>query len=85
MEIRFIPAAIADLATLNPSTIRRLVKRIAWLANNFNSISPERLIGEFSQLYKFRVGDYRILYQVLENEDALLIHQIGHRRDVYRH
>lgn len=30
------------------------------------------------------VGDYRILYQVLEEEKVILIHAVGHRREVYR-
>ncbi|NOR82244.1 MAG: hypothetical protein GQ526_01990 [Ardenticatenales bacterium] len=37
-----------------------------------------------SRFCKLRVGDYRVLYQVLRDEQTIVIHQVGHRRDVYR-
>ncbi|MCZ7631356.1 MAG: type II toxin-antitoxin system RelE/ParE family toxin [Microthrixaceae bacterium] len=42
-----------------------------------------KLTGE-DAVYRVRIGDYRILYEVID--DRLLIHvvRIGHRRDVYR-
>jgi len=48
------------------------------------SIQPEPLKGSLVGLYKFRVGDYRVFYELLRTERILLIHAIGHRRDVYR-
>ncbi len=84
MEVRFLPAALQDLIILDTSIMRRIVSRVAWLAANWEHIQPERLSGEMSSLYKLRVGDYRILYQILPDEDAIIIHQIGHRREVYR-
>lgn len=42
------------------------------------------LTGEFSDYYKFRVGDYRILYQVLDDKQIIVIYRIGYRREVYR-
>ena len=50
---------------------------------NFDDIQHERLVGNLSDLYKYRVGDYRILYQILDDGTAILIHRISHRRDVY--
>ncbi|MBA3542887.1 MAG: type II toxin-antitoxin system RelE/ParE family toxin [Chthoniobacterales bacterium] len=35
-------------------------------------------------LYRVRVGDYRIVYQVNDPAHRLLILSIAHRRDVYR-
>jgi len=37
-----------------------------------------------SMLYKLREGDHRIIYQILRKEKLILIHCIGHRKDVYR-
>ena len=33
---------------------------------------------------KLRVGDYRVLYEVLHGERLIVIHAIGNRRDIYR-
>jgi len=35
-------------------------------------------------MYRIRVGDYRIVYQVRDEALMILVVKIGHRRDVYR-
>ncbi len=84
MELRFLSSAFAELSALDSREIRRIVRRLARFADNFDDMRPERLAGALSDLYKFRVGDYRVLYQLFEDGDAILIHQIGHRREIYR-
>ena len=42
-----------------------------------------KLEREGRVLHRFRVGDYRIVYQVISDENALLIFRIGHRREIY--
>ncbi|MGB9870254.1 MAG: type II toxin-antitoxin system RelE family toxin [Anaerolineae bacterium] len=54
------------------------------MAANLNSIRPEALKGDLKGFYKLRVGDYRIIYEVLDQERVIIIHAIGHRRDIYR-
>ena len=40
------------------------------------------LKGKFSGLRKYRVGDYRVIYVILEADVVIL--RIGHRRQVYK-
>jgi len=47
-------------------------------------IRLEALTGELAGLYKLRVGDYRVIYEVLWEEETIVIHAIGHRREIYR-
>lgn len=82
--LRVLESAARDLASLDKSIVRRVVLRLNWMAENFDSIRHIPLSGELSDMYKFRVGDYRVLYQVIENEKLIVIHAIGHRRDIYR-
>ena len=42
-----------------------------------------KLAGE-PDLYRIRVGDYRIIYQVNDLKLTVLVLAIGHRREVYR-
>jgi mRNA interferase RelE/StbE len=35
-------------------------------------------------LYRYRVGDYRVIYEVLEHEVVVLVVKIAPRGDVYR-
>lgn len=83
-ELRILEAAARELARLDRQTAIRVVQRIRWLADNFGSIRPERLTGELSDLFKLRIGDYRVIYEVIPGEPTLVIHAIGHRREVYR-
>lgn len=83
-EIRILDEAVRDLKRMDKSVGRRIVQKISWLAENLENISKEQLCGDLSDFYKFRVGAYRVLYQVLEDELVLLIHYIGHRREIYR-
>ena len=83
-HVRILDAAIEDLSRLDKMVGRRIVKCLNWLAANSASIKLEALTGDLAGFYKFRVGDYRILYELLEDEQVIVIHQIGHRREVYR-
>jgi len=42
------------------------------------------LLGELEGLRSARRGDYRIIYEILEDEQVALIHRVQHRRDIYR-
>ncbi len=62
----------------------RVVQRINWLATNLDAIRLEALTGDLAGLYKLRIGDYRVIYEVLWDEKIIVIHAIGHRREIYR-
>jgi mRNA interferase RelE/StbE len=83
-QVRFLPGAIRDLQRLDRSIGARILQRVRWLAENVGAIKPKRLQGDLAGLCKLRDGDYRILYQVLRGEKTVIIHYVGHRRDVYR-
>ena len=83
-RIELMDEAMRDLAQLDKQIARRMYKRLQWLGDNFERISPEPLRGPLADLYKFRVGDYRVLYDTLREEQVLVIHHIRHRREVYK-
>lgn len=82
--IRIMEAASRELAHFDKPVGRRIVERINWLAGNLDDIRPEALTSDFMGFYKLRVGDYRVIYEIVHNEKTLVIHAIGHRRDIYR-
>ena len=65
----------------NPDRIR-LIENIDRLRNEPNAGGV--LKGEFAGLRRLRVGDYRIIYEVIDERLVILVIRIGHRRDVYR-
>ena len=49
-----------------------------------NPFSGKKLLGNLSDYYTFRVGDYRVIYQILEKELTIVVIKISHRKDVYK-
>lgn len=79
-----LPAARQDLAALDASVARRMGSRLNWLCEHFEQIKPEPLTGSLAGLFRFRVGDYRIVYEIVSAEKVLRAYRIRHRRDVYK-
>lgn len=61
-QVHFTPTAANDLKRLNKPVSQRIFSKIRWLSENFSSLSPVSLTGQWSGVYKLRVGDYRVLY-----------------------
>ena len=81
--IEFTTSAIRELKTLERAIQRRIATHIDSLAGKPFPAGSKKLQGE-PNLYRIRVGDYRILYRVDGKRVTILIVKIGHRRDVYR-
>jgi mRNA interferase RelE/StbE len=62
---------------------RRLRDAIGELAINPRSPGSIKLQGG-NELYRVRVGDYRIVYQIEDMFLIVLVVEIGHRREIYR-
>jgi mRNA interferase RelE/StbE len=83
-QVRILEEAARDLAKLDAVVVQRIVSRIRWLAENLDNIQPEALTGNLAGFYKLRAGDYRVVYEILHSEQVILIHVVGHRREIYR-
>lgn len=46
--------------------------------------SGKALSGPLGTLWRYRIGDYRVICQIQEGAAKILVLQIGHRREVYR-
>jgi len=82
--VRILKPAAKDLKKLEPTVATRIADRIQWLSENLDSTRLFPLKGELKGLYKIREGSYRIIFEILTNEQTIIIHAIGHRRDVYK-
>ncbi len=83
-RIRILQAASRDIERLDKPAVRRMIHRINWLASNLDTIRLEALTGNLGGFYKLRIGDYRVIYEVLWDEETVVIHAVGHRREIYR-
>jgi mRNA interferase RelE/StbE len=62
---------------------QRLVGAIRGLEAAPRSAGCVKLTGS-TDLFRLRVGDYRIVYQIQDNVLVVLVIEIGHRREIYR-
>ena len=67
----------------DPGLTARLVAAMRGLASQPRPPGCDKLIGP-EDLYRIRVGDYRIVYQVRDEVLLVLVVKLGHRREVYR-
>jgi mRNA interferase RelE/StbE len=82
-SVEFEPQAIADLEQMAASVRERILRKINWLAINFDQITPEPLKGNLSDFYKLRIGDYRAMYDLDSSNRIIVIVRVGHRREIY--
>jgi len=82
--VEFTAEAVDDLSRLDKAVIQRILKKIGWLADSFDRLTPEPLVRELKGLFKLRVGGYRVIYSVSQKERLVTIHLVGHRKDIYK-
>jgi len=68
-----------ELDKLEIITSRRIIIKVRELSENPFSKDIKKLKGESS--FRFRVGDYRIIFDIIR--DTIIILKVGHRRNVY--
>ena len=73
-RIRILEGAARKLAGLDKPIGRRVTQRINRLAANLDNIRPEPFTGDLAGFYKLRVGDYRVIYEILYDERIIVIH-----------
>lgn len=66
---------------------RQMIPKIVAAVDNLSSNPyPQgvRKLANTENSYRIRVGDYRVLYNIVENRLIIEIIRVGHRKDVYR-
>lgn len=82
-KIQIKPSAQKELAKVPQPQRGRIAKRIDRLAADPRPKDSKKLSTEQS-LYRVRVGDYRVIYQIEDDKLLVLVVRIGSRGDVYR-
>lgn len=86
--LELTPAAEKTLLKLSKkdrALMVRMDRALLSLIDNPTPPNSKHLVGEVANLYRLRVGDYRVIYQVDGGKLVILVVHVGHRKDVYRH
>lgn len=85
-RIELTDDAVKQLKKMGHADAKRirdyLRKRIEPLENPRQLGKP--LSGNLGELWRYRVGDYRVIASIEDDQVRILVIRIGHRRDIYR-
>ena len=76
-------SAKREVAALPLPARRRIDTRILALADNPRAPGCDKMHGS-PDVYRVRVGDFRIVYQIRDAVLIVVVVKVGNRRDVYR-
>lgn len=83
-QIQISKKAQKDLKKIDKKAQQKIIDAILKLKTQRKSQQMKPLIGSRIAQFRLRVGDYRILYDVYNQDKTVLILRIGHRREIYR-
>ncbi|MDO4960436.1 MAG: type II toxin-antitoxin system RelE/ParE family toxin [Eubacteriales bacterium] len=84
-KVSFTKNALKQLKKLDKSTAALIT---GWIRKNLEGCNDPRVHGKGltanrSGQWRYRVGDYRIIAEILDTEVLILVVNIGHRSDIY--
>jgi len=83
MKTRFTRAAFRQLSHLEQNILKRIAEKLEYYCSQDEPLSfAERLTDHRFGEWRFRIGEYRVLFDIEAEEIVVLA--VGHRREIYR-
>lgn len=84
-HVEFSKLALKQLKKLDKPTAALIV---GWVRKNLEGVDNPRVHGKGltsnkSEQWRYRVGDYRIIAEIIEAEVVVLVLEVRHRKDIY--
>ncbi len=85
MKVEFTETAIKELSKLD----RPVQLQIKNYLNEVASLEDPKsrgkgLVGNLNGLWRYRVGDYRVICEILDDKILITVLHIAHRKEVYK-
>ena len=81
-KVIFTKSVKKDFKKIPKLEVSKILNEIEELAKNPRSSKTKKLKGE--KLYRLRVGNYRVIYDIQDNLMLIFVVKLGHRSDIYR-
>ena len=82
-KVVYLDQVEEDLKGLDKAVARKILHRIeTYLAQDPRELGKP-LKGEFQGYWRYRWGDYRVIYKISEKEILIIVLRIGNRKDIY--
>lgn len=84
-KVEFVKSAQKEFNRLSKGIQDKVTKALYLLAQDpFSELLKIKKLKGADQLYRLRLGDYRVVYEVRQNVLVVVVIKIGHRKDIYR-
>jgi mRNA interferase RelE/StbE len=84
-KLEYTEKSKEDLKNINLLTQKRIIKKLDFFINSEKPLFfAEKLINSLYGEYRFRVWDYRILFDVDKQWQLIIIAIIWHRKEIYK-
>ena len=84
-QVKFTKSARKEFQRLPKRIQGRVVEALSFLAGNpYSELLQIKKLRGVDELYRIRIGDYRLVYTVEAKELIVILVKIGHRQEVYR-
>jgi mRNA interferase RelE/StbE len=77
-KLDFSDEGKAALASLDKIVAQRVLDKLKWFLQNIEAVNFKPLGGNLSGMYKLRVGDWRVIYEVSQN---VTVHNVASERN----
>ncbi len=81
-KLFFKASAEKELRRVSQPHLAKIIHKIESLSHHPRPAGVQMLRGD-NRYYRLRQGDYRIIYEIADEEKMITIIKIGHRREVY--
>ncbi len=82
-RITLTPAAASQLRKFDPQVRRQMQAALELLSSDPRPPAATQLVGGAGE-WRVRTGDYRIVYEIEDEELLVLVLRVGHRREICR-
>ena len=82
--IEFLPAAAKELKALDRTVAARIVRTLEERPATDPRALGGALVGDHAGLWRWRIGDYRVVARIEDERVTVLVVRVAHRREVYR-
>jgi mRNA interferase RelE/StbE len=84
-KVEFVKSARKEFDRLDTKLKVKTAEALRLLAQNpFSELLKVKKLKGANNLYRIRLGDYRIVYEIRNEQLIVLVIKVGHRREIYR-
>lgn len=82
-RIEWKSSALKELKRIDRSTVPRIINVVESLSANPRPVGVRKLKGS-ERSFRIRAGNYRVVYEILDDALVVFVVRVRHRKDVYR-